>query len=65
ARRPELAALLGSGVRGAAPEAGTAAGTGDAEPSEAETDDLAAVSRMFADLTESHTARLEAMGLST
>ncbi|KII00582.1 hydroxylase [Streptomonospora alba] len=66
-RRPELAALLGSGVRSVASEADTHAadGTEDADVSEAQAADLATVSRIFADLTESHTARLEAMGLST
>lgn len=55
ARRPALAALLGAGGHGAE--------TAGAEAAEAA--DLARVSRMFADLTEAHTARLETMGLST
>ncbi|MDA0562993.1 ferritin-like domain-containing protein [Streptomonospora sp. S1-112] len=56
ARRPDLAALLGGGAREAAP--------GGAEADAAEPGDLAMVSRMFADLTDAHAARLEAMGLS-
>ncbi|MBB4929887.1 hypothetical protein F4561_000707 [Lipingzhangella halophila] len=50
--RVELAALLVSGA-------------GEAEPeSESGSGDLAAVSRMFAKLTDAHNARLEAMGLN-
>lgn len=56
-QRPELAALLAS--EQAAGEKGDAV-SGEA----AGTSDLAAVSRMFASLTDAHTARLEAMGLS-
>ncbi|WP_398694791.1 ferritin-like fold-containing protein [Streptomonospora wellingtoniae] len=69
ARRPELAALLASGMRTAAQGedsgADPAAADGGDRAEAAEAADLAVVSRMFADLTEAHTARLEAMGLST
>ncbi|GAA4915105.1 ferritin-like fold-containing protein [Streptomonospora salina] len=67
AQRPELAALLASGVGKVAPGAG-ADGSGQDEGASAagaEATDLATVGRVFADLTESHTARLEALGLST
>ncbi|MBX9389781.1 ferritin-like fold-containing protein [Streptomonospora nanhaiensis] len=57
ARRPDLAALLGGGARESAK--GGAGADDTAQPG-----DLAMVSRMFADLTDAHTARLEAMGLS-
>ncbi len=52
AARPELAALVARGASGG--ESGEGGGRGD----------LAAVSRLFAGLTEAHSARLEAMGLS-
>ncbi|WP_017556703.1 ferritin-like fold-containing protein [Nocardiopsis baichengensis] len=54
AARPELAGLVARGATGEASGGGEGGGRGD----------LAAVSRVFAGLTEAHTARLEAMGLS-
>jgi hypothetical protein len=52
--RPELATLLAGGAPGKRREDADAAGIGD----------LAAVSRMFASLTDRHAARLKAMGLA-
>ncbi|WP_026127291.1 ferritin-like fold-containing protein [Nocardiopsis lucentensis] len=49
-QRPELAKLLAGGDRGSEPSSGVG--------------DLAAVSRMFASLTEGHSGRLRAMGLA-
>lgn len=53
-QRPRLAALLGEGSDRPGTEGVDATGLGD----------LAAVSRMFASLTDRHAARLEAMGLT-
>jgi hypothetical protein len=52
--RPELATLLAGGAPGERREDADPAGIGD----------LAAVSRMFASLTDRHAARLRAMGLA-
>ncbi|QBI52604.1 ferritin-like fold-containing protein [Streptomonospora litoralis] len=69
ASRPDLAALLGSGARARDAEVGSAedaaAAADPAQAADATSADLATVSRMFAELTEAHAARLEAMGLST
>ncbi|MEV2274124.1 ferritin-like fold-containing protein [Nocardiopsis sp. NPDC049922] len=53
-RRPELATLLAGGAEGEERRSSKSSGTGD----------LAAVSRMFASLTEGHAGRLRAMGLA-
>ncbi|WP_017592772.1 ferritin-like fold-containing protein [Nocardiopsis potens] len=52
AHRPDLAALVAAGAERAGEESGRES-------------DLASISRMFAGLTEAHSARLAAMGLST
>ncbi|OLT27664.1 hydroxylase [Nocardiopsis sp. CNR-923] len=53
-QRPELATLLAGGAEGEDRRSRKPSGTGD----------LAAVSRMFASLTEGHAGRLRAMGLA-
>ncbi|MFI6574504.1 ferritin-like fold-containing protein [Nocardiopsis sp. NPDC050513] len=53
-RRPELATLLAGGAEGGDRRSAPTSGAGD----------LAAVSRMFASLTEGHARRLRAMGLA-
>jgi len=67
AQRPDLAALLGAGTGAekSAAGGGSAEGERSGQAPGSASADLARVSRMFADLTEAHTARLEAMGLST